>query len=538
MSQGGPHSGRGEAVLWALLWSALVASALLMRPLLPVDETRYVSVAWEMWERGDFLVPYLNGEPYSHKPPLLFWLMHAGWGLFGVNAWWPRLIGPLLGALALALTAGLARRLWPELPELRAWAPGLLAGAVLWLLFLTLVQFDLLLVVATLLAMLALLRAARGDGPVWTAWLGLGLCLGLGGLAKGPVILLHVLPAGLLAPWWRAGERRPRWALWYAGIGAAVLLGVAITLAWALPAAEAGGVAYRDAILWGQTAGRLRDSFAHAEPWWWYLAFLPPALLPWVLWPRLWRAARRCGCLAEPGVRFLLAWALPVLLALSLVSGKQIKYLLPILPALAVLAARWLAGADQAGERERLLVPGLSLVVTGAVIAGVAWVPASKASVWLSAVQPAWGWVLVLAGAGALWLPPQPSRRLVPAFCVATTLGFVGLHLALAGAAARAYDLGELAHRISAYQAQGRPVLNVDKYYGQYQFLGRLRSPLDEAGRDAAAQWAEQHPDGYLVLYQSGKQPVQPGADYSQAYRGDRVSLWSSAAYLKRQGPR
>ena len=52
-----------------------------LRPLWPVDETRYASVAWEMWLRGDFLVPYVNGEPYSHKPPLLFWLIQLGWGL-------------------------------------------------------------------------------------------------------------------------------------------------------------------------------------------------------------------------------------------------------------------------------------------------------------------------------------------------------------------------------------------------------------------------------------------------------------------------
>ena len=60
-----------------------------LRPLWPVDETRYASVAWEMWLRGDFLVPHINGEPYSHKPPLLFWLIQAGWALFGVNDWWP-----------------------------------------------------------------------------------------------------------------------------------------------------------------------------------------------------------------------------------------------------------------------------------------------------------------------------------------------------------------------------------------------------------------------------------------------------------------
>ncbi|VAW80265.1 Polymyxin resistance protein ArnT, undecaprenyl phosphate-alpha-L-Ara4N transferase; Melittin resistance protein PqaB, partial [hydrothermal vent metagenome] len=54
-------------------WPLLIATAVLLgalqlwlRPLLPVDETRYLSVAWEMWWRGDFLVPYLNGEAYHH----------------------------------------------------------------------------------------------------------------------------------------------------------------------------------------------------------------------------------------------------------------------------------------------------------------------------------------------------------------------------------------------------------------------------------------------------------------------------------------
>ncbi|HBT43825.1 MAG TPA: glycosyltransferase, partial [Rhodospirillaceae bacterium] len=47
------------------LWGLLIAVTLTARPLLPVDETRYLAVAWEMWQRGDFLVPYLNGEPYS-----------------------------------------------------------------------------------------------------------------------------------------------------------------------------------------------------------------------------------------------------------------------------------------------------------------------------------------------------------------------------------------------------------------------------------------------------------------------------------------
>ena len=66
------------------LWLLLTTTIFFRNPI-PIDETRYLSVAWEMWLRGDFLVPYLNGHTYSHKPPLLFWLFESGWAIFGVN---------------------------------------------------------------------------------------------------------------------------------------------------------------------------------------------------------------------------------------------------------------------------------------------------------------------------------------------------------------------------------------------------------------------------------------------------------------------
>ena len=51
---------RPEPALLALLagWAAFAAASIWLRPLWPVDETRYASVAWEMWLRGDFLVPW------------------------------------------------------------------------------------------------------------------------------------------------------------------------------------------------------------------------------------------------------------------------------------------------------------------------------------------------------------------------------------------------------------------------------------------------------------------------------------------------
>ncbi|MFZ5622594.1 MAG: ArnT family glycosyltransferase, partial [Pseudomonadota bacterium] len=378
--------------VWLLLvaWALLVVVGLLTRPLLPVDETRYVGVAWEMWTRGDFLVPYLNGEAYSHKPPLLFWLMQAGWGLSGVNDVWPRLVAPLVGLGCLGLTALLARRLWPARPLAAALAPWLLFGCVFFAGFSTLTQFDLLVVFCTLLGMLGLQRAATGAG---SGWLVVGLAIGLGVLSKGPVILLHVLPAALLGRLWVDRARLKGWACWYGGLTAAVLLGAAIALAWALPAAQAGGPDYQRAIFWGQTADRMVDSFAHRQPFWWYLPWLPVLLLPWTLWPPVWHALRG-GIVAERAGRFLLCWALPVVAALSLISGKQVKYLLPMFPALALLAAGALARVQEAPASGKPRRQGLAaaLLALPALLFGAAALRDPGARVhWAAGIEPLWG---------------------------------------------------------------------------------------------------------------------------------------------------
>lgn len=332
---------RPAPVLWAGCLLLVLLASIFGRPDIPIDETRYVSVAWEMWSGGDWLVLHKNGEPYHHKPPLLFWLIGAGWALFGVNDWWPRCISAGFSLAALLLTAAVGRRLWPRaeggaraLGERAGW---LLLGMAFWLFFSTSVVFDILLTACALLALLAGLRA--WDGEQRCTWGLFGLALGLGILAKGPVVLLPVLPPLLLAPWW--GGRRP--AGWYAGLGKGFLLGAAIALAWAVPAAIFGGEEFRKAIFWGQTAGRVSGSLAHRQPFWFYLAVLPLLLFPWFFWGRAWQAA--ATALRErwaPGTRFCLAWIVPAFLVLSISGGKQAHYLMPLLPAVALLlAAGW-----------------------------------------------------------------------------------------------------------------------------------------------------------------------------------------------------
>jgi len=55
-------------------------------------EPRYGEIARVMFSRGEWLVPTVNGELYTDKPILFFWLVLAFSHLFGgINEWTLRL---------------------------------------------------------------------------------------------------------------------------------------------------------------------------------------------------------------------------------------------------------------------------------------------------------------------------------------------------------------------------------------------------------------------------------------------------------------
>lgn len=309
--------------LCALATLALVS--LLVRPPVPLDETRYLAVAWEMHDAGSWLVPLRDGEPYHHKPPLLFWLMLLGWELVGVHAWWPRLIPLLAAGLTVWMAARLAQRWAPDRPDAAKLTATLLAGCLAWPVYASLLLFDLLMAAWTLLGWHALLD--RRQAPV-RATLLLALAIAGGALTKGPVILVYLLPPALFL------ARRP---FWRDSLGTLLGfgLGAGLALAWALPAAHAGGPVYGDALLFGQTAGRLRESFSHARPFWWYIPIGGLLLLPWSLHPGWWRSLRGHVGDRQRGLIALLTSAL----LFTFISGKQPHYLVPLLPPLMAISA-------------------------------------------------------------------------------------------------------------------------------------------------------------------------------------------------------
>ena len=522
----------------AVLWAVAVAVAVAVRPLLPVDETRYLAVAWEMWQRGDFLVPHLNGEPYSHKPPLLFWGMHLGWVLFGVNDWWPRLVAPLFGLAALLGTWRLGRLLWPDLPDAGAVAAALCLGALFWTLFTTMTMFDMLHAAFAVAGIVGLIRAARGQ-PV-AGFLLFALAIGLGVLGKGPAILVHLLPAALAAPLW-AGRLgwRANWSRWYAGLAGAVLAGAAIGLAWALPAATAGGDAYRDAILWGQSAGRMVDSFAHGRPFWWFAVILPAMVLPWLIWPAAWRAVRaEAGAMgADGGVRLLLIWFAAAFLVFSAISGKQPHYLVPEFPALALLGARALVGASAAEGFWRPAdrwVPAVFVVLVAGLIAGAFHFDLKPS--WATSVGDAQLWPLggVILAAAVFLRVAGPAAARTTGVAALSVAAVIAVHVTLRPVMLESHDFREFSRQLKDFEERGYDFVTFGKYHGQFHFLGRLSRPFGIVDGPAELEdWLKGRSKAMIVaLHDVLPRGAPPMAEVR--FRSRVIGAWDSDLYPPR----
>ena len=508
-----------------LVFAGLALLGIAVRPLLPVDETRYVAVAWEMWRDGHILVPHLNGAVYTHKPPLLFWLIDLAWSVAGVSDIAARLVGPAFGVLSVLLTGVLARTLWPEDRGVAVRAPWILATLGVFLVFASLTMFDAMLTAATLLAMIGLARQRKA--PDRLGWLGVGAALALGAFAKGPVILLHVMPVALLAPLWCDRASRPAAGTWYRGVGLAFLFGLGLVSVWLVPAAVWGGPAYRDAILWHQSADRMVSSFAHREPAWFFLALLPAFLWPWGWRPAVLRALGSRALLRDEAVRFCLVWAGAALLAFSLISGKQVHYLLPELPALALLLARaWPRAAEtSAAERKRWrllpLIPGL-LIVAGAAAVLLGLVPHAREeglTVDAASVALALGLLAALAAAVlampnrfAAWALIAPGTLLIFYAVAATPLRTV-------------YDSALLAEAAAPYASGGLAYTGGD-YHGEFTFAGRLASPVAELRTPGEiAAWAATHPGGAVIGRAERMSPGWPAVREIN-FRGRAYRIW------------
>lgn len=303
------------------------------------DEARFVYVAREMAETHSFIVPRRNGETYTHKPPLMMWLIQAGESLFGepFGSRLPTFIGAFLSVLAFF---SIASRLTGR--RVAAYAVIVACTSVQFWTVLGRGQIDALLT-GLVLSSAALFLSCHGK--VATAKiLPAFLCAGLAIFAKGPVGL--VLPVLIVAAI-RIPQRDGRFpelspAQWCLGFAVALL----VPALWLAASALAGAPAsYFREILFSQNVSRAAGGYGHRQPFWYLLAHFPAGFLPWTLLlpaavPALWKRNRTL-------VVQCALWVVFVILFFSIPVSKRTVYILAAFPGAALLVA---AGADALHE--------------------------------------------------------------------------------------------------------------------------------------------------------------------------------------------
>jgi 4-amino-4-deoxy-L-arabinose transferase-like glycosyltransferase len=432
-----------------LLFALLLLAVLPMRDLWAPDEPDFAQCVKEMRHLGSWLLPYLNGQPYSEKPILYYWVMKASAIAFdhltgglgfteGVAAWALRLPSVVAAVAFMAAFRRWVRRFLPG--ETADLAVMVLATTPIWFWQSQFIQIDLLF--AALLAWswfcwlagYLLLRGhatplAAGEHRRW--FLKAYVWLALAFLAKGPlapVLSLLLVVAFLL--WQRDLKALPR-----TGIAAGLVITLALVAPWYVAAGLKGGAHYAYEMIVYQNFQRATHAWDHIQPWWQYGQYLLGDFFPWVLLlPALGLHLRRSGAFRDPLQRFLiLAFVVPFVF-LSAVQSKQGKYLLMGYPFLALMmAGLWHSVAEEGSStRARrlggLLAAGLALLA-GALLAvalgaGGAKVHAQVASY----LGPIRLMALVMAagtGATVLLATRGQGRRMVPTAALSLGLLFL-----------------------------------------------------------------------------------------------------------------
>jgi dolichol-phosphate mannosyltransferase len=334
----------GEVIL--VLAAGLLFFSQLDCPLQEPEETLYAEVPRQMLAEGRLLVPVRHGQSYYDKPPLLYWLVMAAYGVFGVHDWAARLVPSGAAFLSVLVTYAWAKR--------TAGPRAAFAGAVMLCLSPRFAQMARMLTTNGLLTLwvvaglAAAHRAIAGSTVRRGWWLLSAVACGMGLLTKGPVAAVLVAVPLWLYQWLdRRGAPvgRRLWVMYGAVAGA-------IAVPWFVMVAVRDP-SFIDYFLWTHHVRRFLDPIDHPQPAWYYGPILFFGMLPWtLLLPGLVRH-RMSHVAAAPRSRalgfFLLAGV--VCFAFFSASGcKRPSYILPAMPPLALALGCYVDAACRASR--------------------------------------------------------------------------------------------------------------------------------------------------------------------------------------------
>jgi 4-amino-4-deoxy-L-arabinose transferase-like glycosyltransferase len=362
------------------------------------DEPRYAAIARQMAQSGDWITPRLWGEPWFEKPALLYWMEGAAFRLGLSEDLAPRLAVAALSVTFLIFFYWILRREFGD--PAAGFSTAILATSAGWLGLSHIGITDLPMSAAFAAAMLlALGWLARGERELLPAC---GALLGAAVLAKG------FLPLVLAVPLLWMGRRR--WRDWFRPqvLGAFAV----IALPWYVLCYFRNGSPFVQKFFWEHQVERFSTpALAHGQPFWFFLALICRR--------SLYSDSRRW---------FLLLWVVFGLVFFSASRNKLPSYILPLLPALAVLAG--IALAECKRPRWVLVATAALLVLLGPIAAILPTALATGIS--RSIVPPfQWTWLLPLLAAVAVWSLDAAGQRgaAVALLAAAITAGVVGIEL-------------------------------------------------------------------------------------------------------------
>lgn len=454
----------GSAVLYGLRLGA--------RDLWNPNEPIYGEAVREMAQRGEWLVPYVNGIVFAEKPILYYWLALVSSKLLGGVSELSLRVPSFLAGIATVLgTYVLAR---PYAGRARAIASAVACATIFGVFWnARFVQMDILVTASTLWVVIAVTRVVDHGASRLTGWILAGAVAGCGFAAKGPVA--WICPGLALLVYLAATRRLFELARWEVIAGAASAL--AFASPWYVLLFTHGQTdALRETLL-RQNFQRFVNPWDHEASWWYYLEYFWVDMAPWALFvPLAFRLDRRTD--GERRLALLSwLWIATIVTFFSFSKSKRSPYILPIAPAVALLAGE----VALAFLTERL---------------------GTKRRSWFLAIAAALGAVFALGGGTILY---GATVRL--ASPTARPVAFFGLTALIAGLLV-AFDLLRRRTRVAAplslavataaiYLAAGGvtlPALNVFKSARPVcEDVLRLVGPEDEVASYAFWNWRAEY---------------------------------------------